>query len=136
MPRYLVYFTDEWHNFRLAEFNAILDLFGLPLIVLDDVLSGGDVDSGEGEGNGEVSDVDDEDLEGEGGEGGLSKSNKRKNISSGSSCFISPFYVVELPSDDVALLICRRSVLVRAIYEVWSCGPSLALALERVKLTN
>ena len=43
------------------------------------------------------------------------------------------FYVVELPSLDVVRHICSRAILVKAIYELWSSGPTLQDAIEATK---
>lgn len=43
------------------------------------------------------------------------------------------FYVVEFPNEDVIRAVCSRAILVKAVYELWSCGTSLAAAVEATK---
>jgi tRNA G10 N-methylase Trm11 len=40
------------------------------------------------------------------------------------------FYVLELPNEGVVRAICSRAILVKAIYELWSCGKDLRGAIE------
>lgn len=43
------------------------------------------------------------------------------------------FYIVEFPNEDVIRAVCSRAILVKAVYELWSSGPSLAAAVEAAK---
>lgn len=40
------------------------------------------------------------------------------------------FYILELPSEEIARAICNRSILVKGIYELWSCGRDLQSAVK------
>lgn len=40
------------------------------------------------------------------------------------------FYIVEFPNEDVIKAVCSRAILVKAVYELWSSGPTLASAIE------
>jgi tRNA G10 N-methylase Trm11 len=40
------------------------------------------------------------------------------------------FYIVEFPNEEVIKAVCSRAILVKAVYELWSSGPTLAAAIE------
>ena len=48
--------------------------------------------------------------------------------------FDQTFLIVELPSDEIARKLCARSLLIKAIFEVWAQEPTVGAVVERVDI--
>lgn len=87
----LLHLYDEWNDFRIQEYNSILDILNVPQEYhLDE-----------------------------------------KNIYTNQS-----FITTSLPSENIAIQICQRAVLVRGIFELWAQGDTFGELVDHVKLQS
>jgi tRNA (guanine10-N2)-methyltransferase len=98
---YLIHFFENWSDFRLAEFRALLRLAGVdPSLVLSDAST--------------------------------VASFNEYNKDTFKSAEVEHFLIAEFPNEQIIHDVCHRSILIKAVYELWGSGSNSAECVKSV----